>query len=90
MTQTQQEEKLAVDTGYWITYRYNPLLKKEGKNPLILDSKEPKKPVEEFFKNERRYESLKKTFPENVKKFRPEFDKFVKERYNSYKKMSEE
>ena len=90
MTQTQQEEKLAVDTGYWITYRYNPLLKKEGKNPLILDSKEPKKPVEEFFKNERRYESLKKTFPENVKKFRPAFDKFVKERYNSYKKMSEE
>ncbi len=89
MTKTQQEEKLAVDTGYWITYRYNPLLKEEGKNPLILDSKEPKKPVEDFFTNEQRYESLKKTFPENVKKFRPEFDKFVKDRYNDYKKMSE-
>jgi len=89
MSQTQKEEKLAVDTGYWVNYRYNPLLKKEGKNPLILDSKEPKKPVEDFFKNERRYESLKKTFPENVKRFRPKFDEFIKDRYNDYKKMAD-
>ncbi|MEA3494408.1 MAG: pyruvate:ferredoxin (flavodoxin) oxidoreductase [Bacteroidota bacterium] len=89
MSKTQQEEKLAVETGYWLTYRYNPLLKKEGKNPFILDSKAPKKPVEEFFVNEGRYESLKRTFPDNVEKFRTDSDKFIKERYEDYKKLAE-
>jgi pyruvate-ferredoxin/flavodoxin oxidoreductase len=37
-----QEEKKAVDAGYWHLYRHNPLLAKEGKNPFVLDSKEPK------------------------------------------------
>jgi len=41
MSMTQKEEKKAVDAGYWTLYRYNPLLKAQGKNPLILDSKEP-------------------------------------------------
>ncbi|GAH90966.1 unnamed protein product, partial [marine sediment metagenome] len=39
---TQLREKQAVDAGYWHLYRYNPELKKEGGNPFILDSKEPK------------------------------------------------
>ncbi|MFO7865796.1 MAG: pyruvate:ferredoxin (flavodoxin) oxidoreductase, partial [Candidatus Aminicenantes bacterium] len=42
MRKTQQEEKLAVDSGYWLLYRYNPARAEENKNPLTLDSKEPK------------------------------------------------
>ena len=52
MSRTQQEEKLAVDSGYWILYRFNPLLALEGKNPLILDSREPKLDYLDFLNNE--------------------------------------
>ena len=64
MTKTQAEEKLAVDTGYWILYRYNPLLGREGKNPLTLDSKEPKLDYQTFLKNEVRYRTLAQQHPE--------------------------
>ena len=89
MTKTQKEEKKAVDTGYWLLYRYNPELKKEGKNPFVLDSREPTIPVIDFLKGERRYTSLERTFPEKVEGFRSEFDKYAKERYLKYKKMAE-
>lgn len=90
MAYTQKEEKKAVDSGYWILYRYNPDLKKEGKNPLLLDSREPSVPVGDFLKGEKRYTALERTFPENVDKFRKDFDAYVKERYLKYKKMAEE
>ena len=52
--------------GYWPLYRYNPRLKEEGKNPFILDSKEPKGGFKEFLMGEVRYSSLTRTFPENA------------------------
>jgi pyruvate-ferredoxin/flavodoxin oxidoreductase len=89
MQLTQQEEKKAVDTGYWINYRYNPALKAEGKNPFILDSKKPSLPVEEFLKGEKRYTSLKLSFPERAEKFWKEQQVIVNERYEQYRKMTE-
>ncbi len=89
MTQTMKEEKLAVDSGYWLLYRYNPMLKAEGKNPLILDSKEPKADVNKLLDNEKRYTALKLTSPENVEKYRKGLQKFIIERYKKYKKLSE-
>jgi len=88
MSETQIEEKRAVEAGYWLLYRFNPDLKKEGKNPLILDSREPKTDVVEFLNGEKRYNSLKITFPENVDKYWSEFQKFVKERYEHYKMLA--
>jgi len=64
-------------------------LKKEGKNPFIFDSKEPSIDVEEFLKGEKRYTSLERTFPEKSKQFRSEFPKYVKDRFERYKKMAE-
>jgi pyruvate-ferredoxin/flavodoxin oxidoreductase len=90
MTYTQQEEKKAVNSGYWMLYRYNPDLKKEGKNPFVLDSREPTIPVVDFLKGETRYTSLERTFPDRVEGFRTEFDKYARERYDRYKKMAEE
>jgi len=90
MAESQIEQKRAVDSGYWLNYRYNPNLEKEGKNPLILDSKEPKTSVIDFLNGEKRYTSLERTFPEKVEGFRIEFDKYVKERYEKYRKMAEE
>ncbi|MCD6117773.1 pyruvate:ferredoxin (flavodoxin) oxidoreductase [bacterium] len=89
MAHTQDEEKKSVDTGYWLLYRYNPQLKNEGKNPLILDSKEPKLPLKDFLEGERRYASLKQTFPEKVDGYWEEFAKFAAERYQMYKRLSE-
>ncbi len=86
---SQEEEKKAVDSGYWILYRYNPELKKEGKNPLILDSKEPKIPLKEFLEGETRYTSLKQTFPDKVDSYWSEFSEVVKRRYEMYKRMAE-
>jgi pyruvate-ferredoxin/flavodoxin oxidoreductase len=86
---TQAEEKKAVDTGYWILYRYNPLLKAGGKNPLTLDSRKPSLPVEEFLKGEKRYTSLKLSFPDLAEKYWKEQQIVVDERYEQYRKMAE-
>jgi len=89
MTKTQQEEKLAVDAGYWILYRYNPLLTKEGKNPLILDSREPKVEYETFLENEIRYRTLQQQYPEIAEILFKRAAKEARERYEFYKKMAE-
>ena len=62
--QSQLEEKRAVEAGYWHLWRYNPELKKQGKNPFILDSKPPKDNFREFLMGETRFSSLQRTFPE--------------------------
>jgi pyruvate-ferredoxin/flavodoxin oxidoreductase len=89
MSKSQAEEKLAVDTGYWILYRYNPLLAKEGKNPLQLDSREPKLEYDAFLKNEVRYRTLTQQFPEIAKELFAQAAAQAKTRYESYKKMAE-
>ena len=90
MGMSQEEEKRAVECGYWPLYRYNPLLAREGKNPFILDSKEPAGSVKDFLMGEVRYSSLTRTFPENAEKLFDEAEKDVKERYKIYKRMAEE
>jgi len=89
MAYTQQEEKKAVDSGYWMLYRYNPDLRKEGKNPFILDSKEPTVELKEFLEGEKRYTSLRQTFPDRVEGYWKEFAEVVKRRYEMYKRMAE-
>ncbi len=64
MAWAQEEAKLAVRSGYWVLYRYDPKLKLEGKNPFILDFKDPKYDLREFFMGEVRFNSLQRTFPE--------------------------
>ena len=87
---SQEEEKKAVECGYWPLYRYNPLLEQEGKNPFILDSKEPAGSVKDFLMGEVRYSSLTRTFPENAETLFEEAEKDVKRRYEIYKEMAED
>lgn len=89
MSFSQKHQKLAVDAGYWLLYRYNPLNKKEGKNPLTLDSKEPTISVQEFLDSENRYAHLKKIFPDRAKELNAGAAVFFKERYETYKKLTE-
>ncbi len=89
MGKTQAEMKLAVDAGYWHLYRYNPMLKEQGKNPFTLDSKEPTGSYQDFIRSEIRYKSLQKLFPEVAEDLFVEAEEQAKERYNFYKKMAE-
>jgi pyruvate-ferredoxin/flavodoxin oxidoreductase len=89
MSKSQAEQKLAVDTGYWILYRYNPLLAKEGKNPFLLDSREPKFEYEVFLKNEVRYRTLTQQYPEIAKELFARAAEESKKRFETYTKMAE-
>lgn len=89
MGQTQLEEKNAVAAGYWHLYRYNPMLKEEGKNPFILDSKEPTASYKDFIMGEVRYSSLTRAFPQRAETLFEAAEKSANERYETYKKLAE-
>ena len=89
MGKSQEEEKLAVECGYWQTYRYNPALEDEGKNPFTLDSKEPDwSKFQSFLKNEVRYSSLMKSFPEEAFELFAAAEENAKWRYRSYLRLA--
>jgi len=88
MEKSQEEMNQAVLSGYWPLYRYNPLLKIQGKNPLILDSGEPDGSLQEFMEGEVRYASLAKSFPEESTRLRVQLEKEVNERYALLKRLS--
>lgn len=89
MGRTQANTKQAVEAGYWHLYRYNPELKKEGKNPFILDSKEPTASFREFLEKQVRYTSLQQTFPEIAEELFVIAEENARGRYETYKAMSE-
>ncbi|MEI7633635.1 MAG: pyruvate:ferredoxin (flavodoxin) oxidoreductase [bacterium] len=67
MVQGMQEQKLAVDSGQWLLYRYNPELAEKGENPLKLDSRAPKVPVEQYLMRENRFKMLTKSNPDHAR-----------------------
>ncbi|MFC1771521.1 pyruvate:ferredoxin (flavodoxin) oxidoreductase, partial [Candidatus Margulisiibacteriota bacterium] len=90
MGKAQAEEKRAVQAGYWQLYRYNPLLEKEGKNPFVLDSKEPDwSEFQNFLNSEVRYTSLQKAFPDQAKKLFEQAEVDAKWRYSRYANLAQ-
>ncbi len=89
MGKSQEEAKLAVESGYWPLYRFNPLLKTEGKNPFVLDSKKPDGSLQDFLSGEVRYAALEKSFPEESAKLRAALENEYIDRYEKLKKMAE-
>jgi pyruvate-ferredoxin/flavodoxin oxidoreductase len=89
MGKTQEQTKFAVETGYWHLYRYNPELKEQGKNPFILDSKEPTKSFQDFIRSEVRYTSLQRSFPALAEKLFEKAEMDAKEKMETYKKLAE-
>ena len=63
MSKSLDEQRKAVASGHWPLFRYNPDLAKEGKSPLIIDSKEPSLPFKDYAYGENRYRSLKQSNP---------------------------
>ncbi len=89
MTYSQEQIKQAVECGYWPLYRYNPDLAKEGKNPFILDSKEPNGKFREFLMTQVRYASLQRQFPELADELYAQAEAEAMSRYALYKKLAE-
>jgi len=90
MAKSQIEMDKAVKSGYWHLYRFNPELKKEGKNPFTLDSKEPDMDsFRNFIMGEVRYNSLAKLYPEQAEQFFVKTQEDAKERHEFYKKLSQ-
>jgi len=89
MGKSVEEEKKAVESGYWHLYRFDPRRKEEGKNPFVLDSKEPTRSYKEFIMGEVRYSQNLNTFPELAEKLYEKSEQDAKERYELYKKLSQ-
>ena len=82
------QEKRAVEAGYWHLYRYNPLLRAEGKNPFSLDSKEPTASFRDFLNSEIRYSSLSRTFPEVAEELFTQAEADARERFAEYQRLA--
>ncbi|HDY74898.1 MAG TPA: pyruvate:ferredoxin (flavodoxin) oxidoreductase, partial [Candidatus Marinimicrobia bacterium] len=88
MAKGMQQQKIAVETGHWMLYRYNPDLKEKGKQPLQLDSKEPTRHIEEFMYNENRFNMLKRTMPERAAELLKNAERDAKAQYDYYSKLA--
>ena len=89
MGKTQLEQKLAVDSGYWPLYRFDPQLVDQGKNPFQLESKAPDGSLQEFLSGENRYAMLERFHPELSKAYREQIEKDYDDRYTLLTHMAE-
>ncbi len=87
MANCQVEMKKAVECGYWNLFRFNPDLKKEGKNPFTLDSKAPAGGYQEFLMNEARYSALTRSFPDRAKELFALNEETAKKRFEKLTKL---
>jgi len=89
MTTGMQNQKLAVESGEWLLYRYNPERAQQGENPLILDSRTPTKKVQDFMSIETRFKMLTKSKPEDAKRLWKQAQEDAEVRYRLYEYLSQ-
>ena len=85
-----EQQKLAVQTGYWPLYRFNPALAQEGRNPLLIDSKDPSLPLDQFAYNEVRFRVLRQADPDRARTLMELAQQDVSNRWNEYKQLAAE
>jgi pyruvate-ferredoxin/flavodoxin oxidoreductase len=83
------QQKLAVDSGYWPLYRFHPENAQQGKNPLKLDSRAPKVPLREYMYNETRFKMLKKANPKRAEELAEKAQAHVLSTYDYYKHLAD-
>jgi len=83
-----QHQQLAVDSGHWPLFRYNPQQAAAGKNPLHLDSKAPSIPYRDFIETEIRFNMLWRTHPEAAEQFLEQSQQEVLHRYHYYQQLA--
>jgi len=88
MGKAQTEIKDAVASGYWHLFRFDPRLTLEGKNPFQMDSKAPTASYKDFIKNEVRYSSLERSFPDRATRLFDKAEQNAKEKYEHLLRLS--
>ncbi|MEY3758911.1 MAG: hypothetical protein RIR39_402, partial [Pseudomonadota bacterium] len=89
LSNNHRQQNLAVKSGHWPLFRFDPSKAKVGKNPMKLDSAEPSIPYRDFVKTETRFSMLWQTHPEAAERFLAQAQQDVKNRYRYYKQLSE-
>jgi len=89
MRKGMEQQKLAVQSGIWPIYRYNPELVTLGQNPLVIDSKDPSIPVQDYAYNETRYRMLVQSDEQRAEKLMIDAKNDVKKRWELYKQMAD-
>ena len=89
LSNNHKQQDLAVKSGHWPLFRFDPSKAKAGKNPMKLDSAEPSIPYRDFVKTETRFSMLWQTHPEAAERFLAQAQQDVKNRYRYYKQLSE-
>jgi pyruvate-ferredoxin/flavodoxin oxidoreductase len=84
-----RQQGLAVDSGHWPLFRYDPRRAAAGKNPLHLDSAEPSVEYRKFVESETRFSMLWRTHPEDAERFLKESEAEVRERFHHYRQLAE-
>jgi pyruvate-ferredoxin/flavodoxin oxidoreductase len=90
MNKGLEQQKLAVQTGYWPLYRYNPALLAQGKNPLTLDSKAPTLPLESYVYQEARYRMLLQSDEPRARALIQQARQDVQERFAHYQHLAQQ
>jgi pyruvate-ferredoxin/flavodoxin oxidoreductase len=85
-----EQQKLGVQSGHWMLYRYNPELAQHGKNPLVIESKAPSIPLEQYVYNETRYRMLLQSDEHRAEELLTEAKKGVKARWEHYQDLAAE
>jgi pyruvate-ferredoxin/flavodoxin oxidoreductase len=88
MAKGMDQQRLAVETGYWPLYRYDPRLRAQGKNPLQLDSKPPKAPLQDYVYNENRYRMLVKSNPAVAAQLLKQAEEAIEEHWNILERLA--
>ncbi len=83
-----EQQKLAVQSGHWPMYRYDPRLAEQGQNPLIIESKEPSIPISQYAYNETRYKMLTQMDEERAEELMKEAQHDAKSRWTLYQQMA--
>ncbi len=91
MGHSQEEEKKAVECGYWQLWRYNPDMEAKGENPFSLDSKQPDwSKFADFLRGEVRFASVEKMYPSEAAELFKAAEENARWRYNNYVRLSQQ
>jgi pyruvate-ferredoxin/flavodoxin oxidoreductase len=83
-----EQQKAAVQSGYWPLFRYNPALRAQGRNPLVLDSRPPSLPLAKYIYNETRYTMLAQSNPAAAKELLALAERDVQDRWRLYEYLA--
>ena len=89
MTTAMSDQKLAVDSGQWLLYRYNPERMLQGENPLMLDSRTPNRKVKDYLQQQTRFQMLTKSKPEDARRLWEQAQHDSEVRYRFYEYMAQ-